>query len=69
MIKQPKNGDTIDLSSLRCWLIHFDQSTHGKFLVFGNKQDALNAAKQIEKAEFPMYPYSPKIKEMTEKMR
>ena len=70
MVKRTSKGDVYDINSYRIWLVNFDQSTQGKFLVFGSKEDAVAAAKSIAKSpEMKHYPYRPKIKEITGRMR
>lgn len=70
MVKKFHSGDIYDCNSYRVWLVNFNQSTHGKFLVFGPKDAAIAAAKKIEKQVFNgQYPYPPVIKEITEKIR
>lgn len=67
-LKRFHKGDVYDISTYRIWLVNFNQSTHGKFLVMGTKDDAVLAAKNLEKTVMKGYPYAPKIKEVTGKM-
>jgi hypothetical protein len=70
MVKMFHSGDIYDCNTYRVWLVNFNQSSHGKFLVFGPKSEAIAAAKRIEKEVFQgKYPYPPVIKELTEKIR
>lgn len=68
MVKQFKKGDVYSVGTYRTWLINFDQSSHGKFLVFGSKEDAVDAVKRLKKTVMKDYPYPPKVKELSERL-
>ena len=68
MIK-PNKGSIVDINTYRIWLVRFDQSTQGKFLVFGTNADAQEAVRTLLKGPMKGYPYKALIKEITEKVR
>ena len=67
-VRNQVKGEIIAVYTYRTWLVNFDQSTSGKFLVFGSKEDATEAAKKLLKGPMKGYPYRPKIKEITERL-
>jgi hypothetical protein len=68
MIK-PNKGSIVDINTYRIWLVNFNQSTQGKFIVFGSNEDAKEAARTLLKGPMKGYPYKAQIKEVTEKVR
>lgn len=68
MIK-PNKGTIVDFNTYRMWLVNFNQSTHGKYLVFGTNEDAQAAVRTLLKGPMKGYPYKALIKEVTEKVR
>ena len=68
MVKQFKKGDVYSVGTYRTWLINFDQSSHGKFLVFGSKEDVVAAIKRLEDGPMKNYSYKPKVKELSERL-
>lgn len=68
MVKQFKKGDVYSIGTYRIWLVNYDQSTQGKFLVMGSKEDVAAAIKTLDRTTMKNYPYRPKVRELTERL-